>query len=1758
MTKRFLKKQVLASCAILVLGAIIIFVWVEFSQGAFREKTESASVVNFTSTMSFHNSEIQSTTKHKEFIEKTHLEDFETDDVEFVKPLKISNPADGSPNSKQESGTNSGHFRPKQAESWDLHPVYEIKAFDKTLFLELHHHNKFMSPNLHIATHFKNNFTQRTRHDPRISGCIYEGHIRGDKSSYVAVSLCSGMTGVIKATDHSYYIEPAEEYVEGSTTSLIHRMKRLPHPTRKMNDVNSDIMEFNENDENKTIIEDDFYQETEYIAKDHRIRRRSLSSYEPDSEIEIEGTCDMLKETIWRSPADVLKDAARPRRNAEWNSIYRMSNESYVKVLVVADGSMLKYHTNSNELTVYILTLMSHVSFLFKEETVGNPISISVVDIDILNTNDFSNSNSSGMLLKFCDWTKRHAKDRIHNVAVLLTRDTICRNESAPQHCTTLGVAELNSMCQSGCAIVKDKGLATSYTIAHEIGHILSMPHDEDKKCERFNKHISITNIMSKSFKKDTKPFTWSPCSRYFITEFLDSERSTCLRRPPVNNYLPTYHYTDTLPGDKFDLDTQCELEFGPGRKVCLSGVPSAPCEHLYCSANNTEYACTSTFSPWADGTRCGDSKVCFNGECRYEYELVPVNGGWGPWKEYGPCSRTCGGGVRASQRYCNSPKPLNGGQYCIGENVRYESCNIQDCDINSLEFRAFQCQEFNNKSDDIINSSVPIYWFPDYNIELHEDQCRLFCIPNKVKPSYRLQDKVQDGTKCGPSGFGICVNGICKPGGCDNVLDSTVDLDDCGICGGDNSRCQEISGAYNKPAETIGYNRVVRIPKGSSNVNITQDSYPYVDDNYLVLLDGETGESLLNGNFMANRDSVDIIFANIKLKYSGSNTSVEWINSETNKKLPKDLVVKVLSMQSLSPPNIHYRYVIDVKEAPSYGWQLTQNQVWTKCDSICEGKQYRIPICIDLTTQAEVPKTFCDNMDDSQIQTKECNTHCQLSWNIASKSACSPQCGKGIRHIYYNCLKMYKKKSGYSENVNDRHCTKLGSPPAMENCNTICNSTRWHYSQWSECSKTCGGGLQKRTAKCVDDRYTPIDDSYCNNSEKIIEQICNTENCPVWTLADQSPCSAPCGGGYKNLTYYCVLDGRIHDNHDCDVSMRPPDTERCNEQACGRWAPLNDYHSCSVTCGEGIERRQFVCMKFDSTERLNEEYCRELVIPTETRPCYRPKCEIISLYKRRNSVTNTNAIIPEPFHMYNTYKWVPENWSTCSETCGEGGRRKQQFRCLNDAGQENYHMCERSLKPNVFAACNQFACPRWVTGDWSPNCDANCERYRAVRCADHSGKAVADSQCDSSRKPEHLTKCRLSECPYITNSVSRRYFDSSEKGEKRYRWKMGPWKPCSNKCGKGNRRRHIECEDSLNEITVVDTLCRHLKKPRATRPCERYSCKFAWTEGYWSACSASCGTGVKKRNVTCHRVYKGGAIDPIPLPDLYQNKIHHQNYCSVYNKPPVTAKCILSQCGDQYIWRPGPWKQCSHACGRRGRQVRAIPCVNVWTHQRVPRSYCRANLKPPRKRKCNQWRCLYKSCKELKHATGTKENKDYIISVLGRPVNIHCYKMDTPEPLEYISLHPDSMNFAELYDKRLTDVRSCPNGGQRDDSCQCDNLGPERSGATKFWKVRLNITSLRIINDDFTFSKQLRGRRVPYGTAGDCYSSSTNCPQGRFEVDLTHTSFRLVSSVRWEKVGPYASAEIRRSDTTASGQCGGYCGQCVPDPSIGLAVEIT
>ncbi|CAG2214170.1 HMCN [Mytilus edulis] len=60
-----------------------------------------------------------------------------------------------------------------------------------------------------------------------------------------------------------------------------------------------------------------------------------------------------------------------------------------------------------------------------------------------------------------------------------------------------------------------------------------------------------------------------------------------------------------------------------------------------------------------------------------------PVNGNWGPWSIYGPCSVTCGEGVQERTRLCNDPTPVGDGEPCDGVDASSKSCNTETCAVN-------------------------------------------------------------------------------------------------------------------------------------------------------------------------------------------------------------------------------------------------------------------------------------------------------------------------------------------------------------------------------------------------------------------------------------------------------------------------------------------------------------------------------------------------------------------------------------------------------------------------------------------------------------------------------------------------------------------------------------------------------------------------------------------------------------------------------------------------------------------------------------------------------------------------------------------------------------------------------------------------------------------------------------------------------------------------------------------------------------------
>lgn len=245
--------------------------------------------------------------------------------------------------------------------------------------------------------------------------------------------------------------------------------------------------------------------------------------------------------------------------------------------------------------------------------------------------------------------------------------------------------------------------------------------------------------------------------------------------------------------------------------------------------------------------------------------------------------------------------------------------------------------------------------------------------------------------------------------------------------------------------------------------------------------------------------------------------------------------------------------------------------------------------------------------------------------------------------------------------------------------------------------------------------------------------------------------------------------------------------------------------------------------------------------------------------------------------------------------------------------------------------------------------------------CQDASG-TVSDSQCSLAERPANMTECtehrRCSFAlmpPYTSHHHHHHHHhhqqspvpapvppSSPPPPPLNARWRVGGWSACSQSCGRGVKVRQVSCTDPAHNVTLVEQYCVRQPRPRSQRPCSRAACTHAWHEGPWTQCTVSCGEGLMYRNVTCRRGDTG-------LPDAG---------CDPASKPPSFQKCLVSYCNEpQYTWATGAWRDCSHPCEFRGRQVRRLYCRNRHGKD-VPKKLCSKLTKPKRKRNCNHSQC--------------------------------------------------------------------------------------------------------------------------------------------------------------------------------------------------------
>ncbi|KAL0128942.1 hypothetical protein PUN28_003960 [Cardiocondyla obscurior] len=842
-----------------------------------------------------------------------------------------------------------------------LHLVLPFNGIDH--HVELSPYHEFISPDMvveirgsGIGTNLNEGLRFKKASDRQ---CHYRGIIRGHANSRVALSLCDGVAGYVQTNHGRYFIEPmyqAEPEPDGRHVHVAYK-RDAPHEKKRQADA---------------------------ISKRHC------------------GTSDNWEsawaEQLAKRQIQLTKNNSYAARRDTAVSSGTHSVHRYIEIGLIADRRFLDFHNNT-DYEQYLLTVMNMVSDFYHDSSVGNQIDVVLVrviylekekeEIDLLISPAAENT-----LASFAKWAeKMNPKDDMHpnhyDIAVLVTRYDIC---SEGTNCDLMGLAHVAAACDSekAACINEDSGLLLGIVIAHEVGHVMGCSHDEPETSGCPSKDLDDSYfIMSPIVFLYT--IRWSTCSRRFITAFLESGLGDCLNDNP-RNPSEKLKYPNMLPGVMYDAAFQCNMQF-PGSKVCPQPQASG-CENLWCLTNSS---CYSLGTPKADGTKCGENKWCIHKKCvDMGARPASVHGGWGDWSPIGPCSRTCGGGLKYSERECDRPVPANGGRYCIGERRRFFTCNTTPCDPTKPPYRAVQCSEHDN--EEILTDGLH-QWKPYMDSKL--EPCALYCI-NEKQTFVKISPSANDSTPCKAGTNYMCISGTCRKVGCDWVIDSDAIEDKCGVCKGDGTKCRQVQGEFTETVSRAEYVKIVTIPRGARSVQVTERK---PSENMLAVKLEKDKTYCINGD---NREfkSGDYECAGTMIIYMHPEPDKEIV--EMKGPISEDIEIQYAFFNPQNNPGIDYTYYVkstNTAYTPKYMWDFIE---WSECNAKCDGgTMISEASCIE-EQSGRVTPNFCDGIPRPEAKSRICNqAPCPAKWRVSQWSKCSACDGKkGVRRRKVQCVR--------------------------------------------------------------------------------------------------------------------------------------------------------------------------------------------------------------------------------------------------------------------------------------------------------------------------------------------------------------------------------------------------------------------------------------------------------------------------------------------------------------------------------------------------------------------------------------------------------------------------------------------------------------------------------------------------------------------------------------------------------------------------------
>ncbi|KAM3594567.1 uncharacterized protein V6R79_009713 [Siganus canaliculatus] len=517
---------------------------------------------------------------------------------------------------------------------------------------------------------------------------------------------------------------------------------------------------------------------------------------------------------------------------------------------------------------------------------------------------------------------------------------------------------------------------------------------------------------------------------------------------------------------------------------------------------------------------------------------MVPSTDHWDAWGPYGECSRTCGGGVTMRTRSCITHR-TDGGHNCVGPEKSHRSCNIQDCPEGSKDFREEQCSQF----DGTDFQGKRYKWLPYYGAE---NPCELNCMPRGENFYYRHSRAVVDGTPCHPGRKDVCVDGVCKRMGCDNMLESAQQEDPCLQCGGNGHSCYRVKNSFSLNNLPNGYNQMFIIPVGATTISIRET---VATRNYIAIKNLR-GEYYLNGHWVIEFSRATPV-AGTMLYYQrgaeGDNVPETIIGRGPT---TEPLVVELISQEPNQGVDYEY-YLPNGRSRQGYYWSFGS---WSACSRECgSGYQSRLVFCA-IDNEA-YPDYLCASLPRPQSN-RTCNpqpcpqTH---SWRTGEWNTCSVTCGGGSQVRKVECI---SHDASGPRVVEDSVCAAYSeAPTALQTCN-MQECAQYRASRWSACSVTCGSGQQTRDVSCVGSGGARLEETSCSAlTRPSAARPCEMAACSAqisWHVGDWGLCSKSCGSGSRTRRVICSdRDQRLYPVSRCNTEPKPSTVERCNTQAC-------------------------------------------------------------------------------------------------------------------------------------------------------------------------------------------------------------------------------------------------------------------------------------------------------------------------------------------------------------------------------------------------------------------------------------------------------------------------------------------------------------------------------------------------------------------------------------------------------------------------------